>query len=208
MDKDGASPLVNAAEKGNLDLVRRMVNTQAQLPSQVLFRSLRAAAHSGNVDLMEFLISKGADVNGISDNPNDRDTVLIGAASRCKKEAVEETLRYHPLVNAQDFNGDSALSRFLGSCAPGSADVEGIFELLIAAGANVNLKNAKDKSGRNALMHCVAPEFAKAMIAAGADLNARDREGHTAAEAARDMGNTGLADVLEAAMRPPSKGQQ
>ena len=119
---------------------------------------------------------------------------------------------------------------------PASAGQEGIFQLLIAAGANVNLKNdqgqtpifsacfnesavgllaqagadlnAKDKSGRNALMHCVAAEFAKAMIAAGADLNARDREGHTAAEAARDMGNTGLADVLEAAMRPPSKGQQ
>jgi ankyrin repeat protein len=236
MNKDGASPLVNAAEKANLDLVRRMVNTQAQLPSQLLFRSLRAAAHSGNVDLMEFLISKGADVNGISDNPNDRDTVLIGAASHCKKEAVEETLRYHPLINAQDFNGNSALSRFLSSCAPAAADLEGIFELLIAAGANVNLQNdqgqtplfsacfnegavsllaqagtdlnAKDKFGQTALRHCVTADFAKAMIAAGADLNARDRDRHTAAEAARNMGNTQLADVLEAAMRPSSKGQQ
>jgi ankyrin repeat protein len=229
---------VNAAEKGDLDLVRRMMNTQAQLPSQLLFRSLRAAAHSGNVDLMEFLISKGADVNGTSDNPNDRDTVLIGAASRCKKEAVEEALRYHPHVNAQDFNGNSALSRFLSSCthATAGADIEGTFELLVAAGANVNLKNdqgqtpifsacwdgsavallaqagadlnAKDKFGQTPLMHCVTPDFAKAMIAAGADLSVRNREGHTAAEAARDMGNTPLADVLEAATRFPSKRQQ
>lgn len=232
VNKDGASPLVNAAEKGDLDLVRRMVNTQAQLPFQLLFRSLRAAAHSGNVDLMEFLISKGADVNGTSDNPNDRDTVLIGAASRCKKEAVEETLRYHPHVNAQDFNGNSALSRFLSYC-PATADIDGIFAVLIAAGANVNLKNeegqtpifgacfneravnllaqvgadlnAKDKLGQTALMHCVTPDFARAMIASGADLYARDRNGHTAAEAARAMGNTRLADVLEAAMAPPSK---
>ena len=237
MNKDGASPLVNAAEKGNLDLVRSMVNTQAQLSSQLLFRSLRAAAHSGNVDLMEFLISKGADVNGISDNPNDRDTVLIGAASRCKKEAVEETLRYHAHVDAQDFNGNSALSRFLSSCTPATADadIEGTFELLVAAGANVNLKNdqgqtpifsacwddravallaragadlnAKDKFGQTPLMHCVTSDFARAMIAAGADLFVRNREGHTAAEAARDMGNTRLADVLEAAMSPPSKRQ-
>jgi ankyrin repeat protein len=237
-NKDGASPLVNAAEKGDLDLVRRMMNTQAQLPSQLLFRSLRAAAHSGNVDLMEFLISKGADVKGTSDNPNDRDTVLIGAASRCKKEAVEEALRYHPHVNAQDFNGNSALSRFLSSCthATAGADIEGTFELLVAAGANVNLKNdqgqtpifsacwdgsavallaqagadlnAKDKFGQTPLMHCVTPDFAKAMIAAGADLSVRNREGHTAAEAARDMGNTPLADVLEAATRFPSKRQQ
>jgi ankyrin repeat protein len=238
MNKDGASPLVNAAEKGDLDLVRRMVGKQAQLPSQLLFRSLRAAAHSGNVDLMEFLISKGADVNGTSDNPNDRDTVLIGAASRCKKESVHEILRYHAQINAQDFNGDSALSRFLSSCtdATAGADIEGTFELLVAAGANVNLKNdqgqtpifsacfndravallaqagadlnVRDASGQTALMHCVTPDFSKAMIAAGVDLNARDREGHTAAEAARGMGLTEKADVLDAAMRARTKRQQ
>jgi ankyrin repeat protein len=237
-NKDGASPLVNAAEKGDLDLIRRMVGKQAQLPSQLLFRSLRAAAHSGNVDLMEFLIGKGADVNGTSDNPNDRDTVLIGAASRCKKEAVEETLRYHPHVNAQDFNGNSALSRFLSSCthATAGADIEGTFELLVAAGANANLKNdqgqtpifsacwddravallaqagadlnARDANGQTALMHCVTPDFAKAMIAAGANLSVRSRDGQTAAEAARDMGNTALADVLDAATKVATQRQQ
>ena len=236
-NKDGASPLVNAAEKGDLDLVRRMVGKQAQLPSQLLFRSLRAAAHSGNVDLMEFLIGKGADVNGASDNPNDRDTVLISAASRCKKEAVEETLRYHPHVNARDFNGNSALSRFLSSCthATTGADIEGTFELLVAAGANANLKNdqgqtpifsacwdggavallaqagadlnARDANGQTALMHCVTPDFAQAMIAAGADLSARNRDGQTAAEAARDMGNTPLADVLDAATKVATQRQ-
>jgi len=238
MNKDGASPLVNAAEKGDIDLVRHMIGKQAQLPSQLLFRALRAAAHSGNVDLIEFLISKGADVNGISDNPNDRDTVLIGAASRCNKDAVEEILRYHPHVNARDFTGNSALSRFLSSCTADTAgaDIEGTFELLVAAGANVNQKNdqgqtplfnacwdgravallaqagadlnARDASGQTALMHCVTPDFANAMIAAGADLSVRNRQGQTAAEAARDMGNPQLADVLEAAMRPPSKPQQ
>jgi len=242
LNKDGAGPLVSAAEKGDLDLVRHMIGNQmlgkqAQPPSQLLFRALRAAAHSGNVDLMEFLISKGADVNGTADSPNDRDTVLIGAASRCKKDAVEETLRYHPYVNAQDFNGSSALSRFLSSCthATAGADIEGTFELLVAAGADVNLKNdqgqtpifsacwdaravtllaqagadlnAKDANGQTALMHCVTPDFAQAMIAAGADLFRRDGRGETAAEAARDMGNARLADVLEAAMRP-SKAQQ
>jgi ankyrin repeat protein len=145
-------------------------------------------------------------------------------------------LRYHPLINAQDFNGNSALSRFVSSCESPTADFEGIFELLIAAGADVNLKNdqgwtpifnacfndravgllakagadlsLKDKFGKTALMHCVTPDFAKAMIAEGADLYARDGEGHTAAEAARDMGNTPLADVLDAAMVSASKRQQ
>jgi ankyrin repeat protein len=228
MNKNGASPIVNAAEKGDLDLVRRMLGKQAQPSSQLLFRSLRAAAHSGNVDLMEFLISRGADVNGASDGPNDRETVLIAAAARCNKGAVEESLRYHARVDAQDYNGNSALSRFLESCPP-SADIGGIVELLVSARADVNLKNdqgrtpifsacwndgavtllaqagadlnTRDAIGQTALRHCfVHPEFVKAMIAQGADPFVRDRYGQTAAEAAREMGLNQVADTLEAAM--------
>lgn len=225
--KDGDSPLENASARGNLDLVRRMLGDQAHVSARVLARSLRAAAHSGNVDLMEFLISKGADVNG-RNSGNARDTVLIGAALSCKKEAVEEILRYRPDVNARDFNGNSALARFLESC-PSTADIDDIVELLASAGANVNLKNdqgrtplfsacwndravpllvqagadlnARDDNEQTALMHCVRAEFAKAMIAAGANLSARDRDGHTAAEEAREMGITDKAEVLDAAMK-------
>jgi ankyrin repeat protein len=227
-NKGGQSAVVNAAEKGNLDLVRRMLGKQTQLPSQLLFNSLRAAAHSGNVDLIEFLIGKGARVNGVSENPDDKETVLIGAASRCHKDAVQDILRYHPNIDAEDYNGNSALSRFLSSCSQ-SADLDGIFELLVSAGANVNSKNdqgwtplfnscwsghavallaeagadlnAKDESGQTALMHCVNAEFAKAMIAAGADLYARDRDGQTAAQTAREMGIDDKAKLLETAMK-------
>jgi len=73
-----------------------------------------------------------------------------------------------------------------------------MFELLVSAAANVNLKNnrgqtplfsarfdphalilfvkagadlsVKDENGETGLPHCVSPEFTKAMIAAGADL--------------------------------------
>ena len=97
----------------------------------------------------------------------------------------------------RDSNGNSALSRFLESCPP-SADIGGIFELLVSARADVNLKNAqgetpifsacwndravtllaqagadlnaRDEIGQTALRHCfVHPEFVKAMIAQGAD---------------------------------------
>jgi ankyrin repeat protein len=233
-NKGGQSAVVNAAEKGNLDLVRRMVGRRAQLSSQLLFHSLRAAAHSGNVDLIEFLISKGADVNGTSAKENDKETVLIGAASRCHKDAVQDVLRYHPNIDAKDYNGNSALSRFLSSCSQ-TPDLDGIFELLVSAGANVNSKdnagrtplfdscwnghavallaeagadlNVKDDSGSTALMHCVNADFAKAMIAAGADLFAKDEAGHTAAQAAREMGINDKAKLLERAMKSSAQQQ-
>jgi hypothetical protein len=71
--------------------VRRMLSNPAQVSSQLLFRSLRAAAQSGNADLMEFLISRGAAVNRASDNPNDKQTVLrlcTAAEARSKKLSV------------------------------------------------------------------------------------------------------------------------
>jgi hypothetical protein len=57
-------------------------------------------------------------------------------------------------------------------------------------------------------MHCVNTGFAKAMIAAGADLLARDGDGHTAAGAARQMGLNDKADLLEAVTKVASKRQQ
>jgi ankyrin repeat protein len=233
LDGDGASPVVNAAENGNLDLVRRMVGNGSEVPPELLFRSLRAAAHSGNVNLIEFLLAQGANVNARSSNPDDRESVLIGAASRCQKDAVQELLRYHPEIDAQDYNGNSALARMLESCALSTADVDGMFELLVSAGANVNLKNhqgqtplfsacfnpravsllvaagadlnVQDKNRQTALMHCVTPQFAKAMIAAGADLFLRDDQGETAVESAREMGLQEKADLLQAAMKTPPK---
>jgi ankyrin repeat protein len=234
MDKEGESAMANAAENGNLDLVRRMIGNRGQVPTELMFRSLRAAAHSGNVNLIEFLLAKGANVNGRSSNPNDRESVLIGAASRCRKDAVQDLLRYHPEINSPDYNGNSALARMLQSCSP-TADVDEMFELLVSAGANVNLKNdrgqtslfsacfnsravsllvtagadlnVKDENGQTALMHCVTPEFTKAMIAAGADLFLRDDHGQTAAESAHDMGLQEKADLLQAAMKTASKLQ-
>ena len=46
------------------------------------------------------------------------------------------------------------------------------------------------------------------MIASGADLSVRNRDGQTAAQAARDMGNTDLADVLDQATKVATQRQQ
>lgn len=72
-----------------------------------------------------------------------------------------------------------------------------VVELLIAAGANVNIQQPQD--GKTALMNAALegrPEIAKLLIQAGANMNAKDREGNTALIIAAEVGNAEVAAVL------------
>jgi ankyrin repeat protein len=223
----GASALENAAGKGDTSLVRQMLEANEHVPATVLFRALRAAAASGNVELARLLIARGADVNGNSGDARDHATVLIGAARSGSLEMVREILNHHPDVNAAG-DGSTALTAYLRRGTEKSDPAE-MIHLLLEAGANPHATpsggqptifaacnsatsvkplaqagvdlNAKDQYGQTALMSCFTPEFLRAMIDAGADLSVRSRDGLTAAEEARRIGANDKADLLEAAMK-------
>jgi ankyrin repeat protein len=67
--------------------------------------------------------------------------------------------------------------------------------------------NAQDKFGRNALTSCGDHDYLNALIAAGADLSHRDKQGRTAAEAARQLGDTETATFLETAAKAQKRAQ-
>ncbi len=72
-----------------------------------------------------------------------------------------------------------------------------VVELLIAAGANVNIQQPQD--GKTALMNAALEgraEIAKLLIQAGANMNAKDRDGKTALIIAAEVGNAEVAAVL------------
>lgn len=224
------SPLQSAAAKGNLDLVRRMLETHESIPASVLFQTLRAATQSGNLQLVLLLIEKGADVNGSPADPKDLGTVLMAAVQSGKADVVKEILLHRPDVNAAYYGGQTALTMALqrGSdhdYAPtivkslisnganvSQTDEQGrtpIFaacnmpqavRLLLAAGADVN---ARDKAGQTPLINCsYRKDFVAAMLEAGADPSLRDSHGETALDRARQMSSKDAAELIEAALKP------
>lgn len=66
--------------------------------------------------------------------------------------------------------------------------------------------NAKDRNGQTVLLACFGNPALKEIIAAGADLTIRNQNGRTAAEEARQMGAVDKAELLEAAMK--QRGQK
>ena len=221
--------LESAAAKGDTDLVRRMLATRENIPSPVMYQTLRAAASKGSLELVRLLIDRGADLNGAPADPKDPQTVLMAAAQSGKADVVKEILLHRPDVNAKSYTGETALTMFLerGGEHEGAeeivkalisygADLRQVDEqgrtplfaacstpqavkLLVASGADVN---AKDRGGQTALINCsYRKDFVAAMLAAGADPSLRDHYGHTAVERARQMGSKDAADLLEAAIR-------
>jgi ankyrin repeat protein len=227
--RNSDGPLVNASERGDADIVSRLLMRQEPLSAPLLFRALRAAAGSGSVATVDLLLQKGANVNGkISAADPDHSTVLMAAARSGNVDVVREILKHHPDLDALDFRGDNVIaSRLrLGSTL---SDPKPIIEALVAAGVDVNAGNQDDETaifaacfdprgvkplaaaganlnaqnsvGNTALMTCDSPEFIAAMIRAGANLFIKNRDGLTAAQVARKSGHDAVANMLELAMK-------
>lgn len=87
-----------AVMNGNLQLVKLLYDCGARNETRSIWTAdktaLQSAASKGQVEIVCFLLSRGADVNAYA--RRDGETVLQAAASRGIRELVELVLEYHP----------------------------------------------------------------------------------------------------------------
>lgn len=157
-----------------------------------------AAAMCGDVAEVEKAIANDIDVNAIGSNGC---TALMYAASYGHRTVVQALLDAgaDPNIFSDSDNGlgerMTALMEAAGSFF--AKNRHEIVKLLIAAGADVNLKG---EGGQTALMCAVNyVESVKALIAAGADVNAHDDEGNSVLMLAQVQGFLKVVDVLKQA---------
>ena len=180
---------------------------------------LNVASLFGPVETVEALLEAGADI----ERPGrDGFHPLHNAVLSGRKEIVAILILRGAVVDAKDRKGRTPLVNF---AIFGGTDIE-IARLLLVAGANPNIEDAKEFDGATALQYAAGTgnhELAALLIAAHADVNHRSALGdtplHQAAydehlEVARllivngadvnlanNFGKTPLDDVDEAAMR-------
>ncbi|MHC4540014.1 MAG: ankyrin repeat domain-containing protein [Planctomycetota bacterium] len=129
---------------------------------------LHKAAAEGDVEQVESLISKGADVNARNENGW---TPLHSAAYYGQKEVAQILITKGANVGATNASGRTPLhlAAEFGS--------KHMLELLIAAGANVNARDNRGVTPMHAAEEgAMTQEF---LLARGADVNARNDKGET-----------------------------
>ena len=174
-----------------LDIVKLLIKHGAKVSSRNYsgYTALDGAARCNYIKTMEFLISKGADVNAISTNGY-KITPLLAACSTLHYEAAELLIKHGAEVNVASVGGTTPVYWAAGGNIK-------LLNLLIANGADINKVN----KNKEAPLHYAANNknnaaLVKLLIKHGADVNAADDDGNLPIHNAARKGNTEAVKVL------------
>ncbi|HKO45686.1 MAG TPA: ankyrin repeat domain-containing protein [Pyrinomonadaceae bacterium] len=166
-------PFVKAASEDNLEEVARLiVEVDVNLRDEASgTTALEEAVANGNREMVELLLSRGADVKRRTESGR---TILMRLDGDATPDLVWDLINAGAEVNAKSETGDTPL------IAAAYEENGEILKALLEAGAEVNSKN---EDGQTALM--VAAEHGRlqnvrALVLAGADINVVDSEGKNA----------------------------
>lgn len=143
------------------------------------------------------LLLAGYDVDELDENNN---TPLMIAASRGNPMLVQTLINYDADVNHQNNDGLTALSRTFDSLD--NNQKPNIIQMLLEAGANVNLANITGATPLMISSKQVDLAIGTLLINAGADVNAVDNEGESAlfwifvSDVAEDIDVMTMAELL------------
>jgi hypothetical protein len=168
-----AEPLVKAAQDDDLQalealLTRSNVNVRDK---NLGTTALECAVENGNREMVQVLLSAGADVNSRNSS---KETVLMMLGEETTADIIWDLVNAGAKVNLKDDEGDTALiEAAMEKNLP-------VLTALLHAGAKVDARNDE---GQTALLLATSNDQIaniRALIRAGADMNARDKEGKTA----------------------------
>lgn len=210
-DQPGRTPLQNAAAKGQVGVVRFLIESGADINGMGDdgLAPLHHAAWQGHKAVVELLLAKGANANGGSRPPV---TPLHLAALGGHRAVIQTLLTAKPDLDlaASSLPGPYAPRIEKGYTALHLAVQRAalpVIEMLLAAGANPNQPQATAAAWTPLYLACAdSPrEIAEALIRGKADVNAGAGDGRTPLHRAADNKRIDLIELLLASNADPNK---
>jgi uncharacterized protein len=195
-DAQSGQPLVEAARKGDLAAVERLIGRGANVNARDNRgrSALLAATHGNHVAVARALIAAGADVNAKDDI---EDSPYLHAGAEGRTEILKMTLAAGADLTSVNRYGGTALIPAAHHGHPEAV------KILLATAID---KDHVNKLGWTALLEAVIlgdggpthTEIVRLLVEAGADVNLPDREGVTPLVHARRRGFGAMVRILEA----------
>lgn len=151
---------------------------------------LHQASIIGSIPIIEYLLSRGADINSENTRLN---TPLVEAIMSGRNETIKLLID-----KGADFQKQNVLGYAPIHCAA-MKNLPSIVELLLSKGVNINIRNKSNQTPLHlaAIRNQNADDVAILLIKKGADVNARDRNNDTPLMlAAQYSGGEELIDLL------------
>lgn len=198
-DDVGKTPLMNAAERGDLDLVKLLFTSDNDVNAIDMFGSsaLWFASKGGHTEVIDFLLTKGAQVTD-DEIKIARDNKLDAIVKKLE-DAKSKQPSAPPMPGPEFFNANKNAADLIAAIE--QSNIEAIRTLLKKP---FNPTFSAPDTGYTPLMAVAmnsdisdmnAKEFAKAIIAAGADKNGIVA-GFTPIAAAAKNGSLGVVEAL------------
>jgi ankyrin repeat protein len=197
---EGLTALHVAAGRGLPEMLRLMLSSRGEVraKSDDGMQALHFAAHEGYREVTQLLLAAGADQDARCDCPDRYGggaTPLMMAARAAKIETVRVLLDSGAAPNTASKTGWTALLLAADTCQTGAGVA--LVQLLLDKGAEVN--SAVNGTKVTALMQaqrlpCI--DVTRALLAKGANVNARDKDGWTAIMYALLTGSVDAVRIL------------
>jgi ankyrin repeat protein len=184
-----ADPFVRAAQEDNLEQLTSLIaGVDVNLrDKRTDTTALEHAVRNANREMVQLLLSSGADVNAKNDSG---ETVLMMLDKDATSDLVWDLLNAGADVNHKDDDGNTALMRIADT------NLEAL-TTLIEAGAKVNAQN---EEGLTALMQAAAEgavNAVRALVLAGADINATAEDKRNALDRAAENDHLAVVRFLK-----------
>ena len=156
----------------------------------MLREAFRVAAERGDEKLVKYLLSKGADVNGVKDFQNRPMLISLVKRRKFHVKCARLLLQSGANVNITDDERNTALLAAVENQRPH------VIDMLLAWGADVNKSNVVGFTPLMMATKLQDLDWTKRLIAEGADVNLSDRDGNTALHFAADYDGDDNCDML------------
>ncbi|MFN2530962.1 MAG: ankyrin repeat domain-containing protein [Pyrinomonadaceae bacterium] len=196
-DEHGCTRMMRAAENGEVDTVRKLLESGAQVDAKLSSgeTALILAAKEGHLEIVRLLVKRGGNVNAAVNGPHTGlATVLTYGIRSRNKQIIESLIEAGADVNPPQFVGMPPLAFAIYFTRDPV-----IVKTLLDRGADVNLQNY---AGMSALMESALEEnveLVKLLLAANADVNQRSNDGMTGLMIAASSGSPEVVAALIAA---------